>query len=263
MRRILITGTNGYLGINIKKWLQENSDYHVDTISLRDNLWKRKDMSKYDTVIHLAAIVHKKENKSMEDLYYKVNKDLTVNLAKLSKDAGVKQFIFMSTLAVYGEEGSIKRKVIITKDTEPNPKSFYGKSKLEAERELQNISDDKFPVAILRPPMIYGHNCPGNYKRLERLAQKTPIFPMIKNERSMLHIDKMCRIIYEIINTNSSGIFLPQDEEYVNTSLLVKKIAQKKGRTIILSKLLGNLTAIIGRNNRTVNKVFGSLIIKN
>lgn len=261
LRKILITGKKSYVGTNLKKWLTQWPDkYSVDSISLRNDEWKNKDFSKYDVLFHTAAIVHKKEKREMEDIYYKINRDLTIEVAKKAKEEGVKQFIFMSTMAVYGQEGKIGEEVIITRKTKPSPKTYYGKSKLEAEFELNKLSDDKFSVVILRPPMIYGPNCPGNYAKLKKLALITPVFPMINNRRSMLYIDKLCQYVKEYIDDEVEGVFLLQDDEYVNTSLLVKKIAEENGKKIYLSKSMGWMIKLFGKRVNLINKVFGNLI---
>lgn len=261
MKKILITGVNSYVGTSLEKWLEKNPvKYYIDKISLKNDAWKEKDFSKYDVVFHVAAVVHKKEKPEMETLYFKVNRDLPVEVAKRAKTAGVKQFIFMSTMAVYGEEGKIGKEVVITRNTDPNPKTYYGKSKLEAENEINKLKKENFKVVVIRPPMIYGPNCPGNYARLEKLAKKIHIFPMIQSERSILHIDKLCQYIKEYIDTKAEGLFFPQDDAYVNTSFLVKKIAEQNGRKIILSKSMGWTIKLMGKRVHLINKVFGNLV---
>src|SRR5690606_35554866 len=146
------------------------NDYHIEKISLRDDAWKEHDFSKYDVILHVAGIAHRKETKENKELYYRVNRDLTYEVAKKAKSERVSHFIFLSSLSVYGMETGI-----ITRETVPQPKSNYGKSKLEAEELIASLSDEQFNVAILRPPMIYGKNCPGNYSKLRMLILKTPI----------------------------------------------------------------------------------------
>jgi UDP-glucose 4-epimerase len=260
MKRVLITGKNSYIGTSLKKWLQKEPEkYIVDSIDLRDELWNAKNFSLYDTVFHVAAIVHKKEKTEMRDIYFKVNRDLSIEVAKKAKDSGVKQFIFMSTMAVYGENGMISKKVVINKHTPINPKTLYGISKAEAEKAISELNDDKFSVVVLRPPIVYGNNCSGNYALLEKLATKIPIFPLIDNERSMIHIDKLCQNLKYYIDTDSFGIYLPQDDKYINTSTLIKELALLKGRNIILSKTLGNIIKLFGNRIQLLNKVFGNL----
>ena len=263
MKNILITGKNSYIGTSLENWLMRESDkYNVDTVDMKDGSWRLKDFSSYDVVFHVAAVVHKKEKPEMQELYFKVNRDLPIEVAKKAKLAGVSQFIFMSTMAVYGEEGKIGQDVIITRITPVAPKNFYGFSKAEAEAELNKLNNANFRVVVLRPPMVYGPNCPGNYARLEKLAIKSPVFPLIDNRRSMLHIDKLCKSIKEYIDEETEGLFFPQDDEYVNTSLMVKELAEKHNETIHLSKIAGMVIKLFGKRVNLINKVFGNLVYK-
>lgn len=259
MKKILITGATSYIGTNFKKYLEKWPEkYSVVSISLRDGKWINEKFSEYDVLFHVAGIVHKKEKPGMESLYLKVNRDLAVEVAKKAKEAGVKQFVFMSTMAVYGDGGKTGKEFIITKDTKPNPTTNYGKSKIEAEYELNKLSNANFKVVVLRPPMVYGPNCPGNYTRLVKLALKSPVFPMIENKRSMVHIDKLCQYVQEYIDYEDEGVFLPQDDEYVCTSKMVKRIAEAHGRKIWMTKLFNPLLRVMKFG--MVNKVFGDCV---
>lgn len=261
IKNILITGKNSYIGTSLERLLMREPDkYKVDTVDMKDGSWKEKDFSSYDVVFHVAAVVHQKEQPEMKELYFKVNRDLPIDVAKKAKVDGASQFIFMSTMAVYGEEGKLGQEVVINRNTSVNPKNFYGVSKIEAETELKKLNDDSFSVVVLRPPMVYGPNCPGNYARLEKLAVKSPIFPYIENKRSMLHIDKLCQSVKEYIDEEAQGVYLPQDDEYVNTSLMVKELAEKNGKSIHLSKTAGIVIKLIGKRINLINKVFGNLV---
>src|SRR5690606_11147904 len=153
-----------------------------------DDRWKEKSFSAYDAIFHTAAIVHVKEKDISR--YFKVNRDLTVELANKAKNEGVKQFIFLSTMGVYGTEIGY-----ITKDNIPSPKTPYAQSKYEAEKILIEMNSSNFNVAILRPPIVYGRGCPGNYSRLAKLAVMLPIFPEMDNKRSMIYIDNLSEFI--------------------------------------------------------------------
>jgi nucleoside-diphosphate-sugar epimerase len=261
MRNILITGENSYVGESLEKYLKKTPDkYNIDTISVRNDEWKNIDFSRYDVIFHVAAVVHMKEKPEMESLYIKVNKDLPVEIAIKAKNEGVKQFIFVSTMSVYGTEGDFGKDIVLGLNTETDPKTYYGKSKLAAEIELNRLNDDKFKMLVLRPPMVYGPNCSGNYARLEKFALKAPFFPMIDNKRSMINIDKLCEYVKVYIDEERYGLFLPQDDLYVNTSLLVKKIAEDNGRRIYLSKSLGFLVKLVGKRVNLLKKIFGNLV---
>ena len=166
----------------------------------------------------------------------------------------------MSSIIVYGESAPIGIKKVITKETVPAPKNAYGDSKLKAEEGIKDLNDENFKVAIIRAPMIYGKNSKGNYKTLEKLALKLPVFPCIENERSVINIDRLCSFIKEIIDDKKSGIFFPQDEEYMNTSLMVKRIANDNGKNVILIRGFGILLKILSGFMPVINKAFGNLV---
>lgn len=261
MKRVLITGKNSYIGTNVEKWLMREPDkYYVESISVRGEEWKSFDFSKFDVVFHVAAIVHKKEKPRMKEIYFKVNRDLPVEVAKKSKKEGVLQFIFISTMAVYGEDGKLCQEVVINRDTPVNPKNLYATSKLKAEEEINELIHEKFRVVIIRPPMVYGPNCPGNHARLEKLAIKSPVFPFINNKRSMLHIDKLSQSVKFYIDNNSAGLYCPQNDEYINTSLMVKELSEKNGKSIYLSKSAGFIIKLIGKRSKLINRIFGNLV---
>ena len=138
--------------------------------------------------------------------------------ANKAKEAEVKQFIFMSSMIVY----SGCETTHITKDTKPKAENFYGDSKLQADLKLQEMNDDSFKVVVVRPPMIYGKGSKGNYPQLVKLATKLPVFPIVNNKRSMLHIDNLCEFIKLMIDNEESGVFFPQNSKYTNTSDMVQ-----------------------------------------
>lgn len=257
MKKILITGANSYIGTNLEEWLNRyNGEYKVSTIDLRDETWRNKDFSLFDVVFHVAGIAHEKETKNNKELYYKINRDLSYETAKKAKKEGVKQFIFLSSMSVYGLENGV-----IYKDTLPNPKSNYGKSKFQAEELIKTLNDDSFSVAIIRAPMVYGKGCKGNYPKLAKFALRIPFFPDINNKRSMIYIFNLCEFIRLSIDNNSSGIFFPQNSEYVKTSELVSLIAETHGKKIKLIRILNPIIKLLGLLNfKLINKVFGDLV---
>lgn len=253
MKKILITGAGSYIGTSFAKYMQKYEGYEIDTVDMIDGSWRQKDFSLYDVVFHVAGIAHQKETKENAHLYYEVNKDLAIETAKKAKESGIKQFVLLSSMSVFGIN-----KGIITQSTKPNPKSNYGKSKLLADIEIEKNADEAFKVAILRPPMVYGDGCKGNYQRLKKLALKTPVFPDISNKRSMIHIDKLCQYVKTYIDNSETGVFYPQDDTYVCTAEMVKKIADENGKKIHFTKIFNPLIKIMKID--TVDKVFGDLI---
>lgn len=237
MKKVLITGANSFVGTNIEKWLLKNpGDFTVDTVDTMNDIWKTADFSKYDVVFHVAGIAHVDPKPEMAPLYYKVNRDLTIEIAKWAKEHGVKQFIFMSSGIVYHASKSLKGDVK-TKDTVPNPNDFYGDSKLQAENGLKELDCDTFKVCILRPPMIYGPGNKGNLPRLGWLATKTPIFPAWHNKRSMLYVDNLAEFVKQAILHEMNGIYFPQNAEYSDTVELVRQFAKEHGHKIWISKI--------------------------
>lgn len=263
MKKILITGANSYIGVSVERYLaQWPEKYQVDTVDMIDGTWREWDFSQYDCVYHVAGIAHSDNgpiSPEKEKLYRAVNTDLTVETAKKAKADGVKQFIFMSSAIVYGESAPYGKAKVITKQTPASPANCYGDSKLQAENGIRPLEDDSFKVVILRPPMIYGKNSKGNYPTLSKLAQKMPIFPKVKNCRSMLYIENLCEFVRLMVENEESGTFWPQNGEYSNTSTLVAMIAKAHGKKILLTPIFNWALPVMGCVTGLVNKAFGSL----
>ena len=264
MKKILITGSNSYIGTSVENWLKQwPEQYKVDTIDMVNGSWRLRNFAEYDTVFHVAGIAHvdtSKVKEETQELYFKINRDLTIEVAAKAKNEGVMQFIFMSSIIIYGESSDIGGKKIITKDTVPNPSNFYGDSKLQAEKGILPMQSNKFNVLILRPPMIYGKDSKGNYPRLSKLSRICPIFPNIENERSMLYIDNLCEFVRLIIDNVEHGIFYPQNREYTKTSEMVRVIGLTHGKKIYLIKWLNPFIKLFKNRIAIINKVFGNLV---
>lgn len=268
MKKVLITGANSYIGTSFEKWAIENGEeFQIDTQDMIGDDWKNADFSGYDSIFHVAGIAHADVGKVSEEgkkLYYQVNCDLAVECAKKAKAAGVKQFIYMSSIIVYGESAPIGKTRVITKDTPVSPANFYGDSKVKAEEGLQPLNDENFKIVILRPPMIYGKGSKGNYPLLAKMAKKIPVFPKINNERSMLYIGNLCKFVSLIIEHEEQGVFFPQNREYVQTSFMVKEIADCCGKKVHLTKIFNPILRLIGKvggkYGQIVNKVFGNIV---
>lgn len=253
MKNVLIFGEGSYIGEAVKKWLLEKGEYTVSTMSSIGVDGKDIDFSSYQVIYYVAGIAHQKETKENAHLYYEVNRNLACTIAKKAKQDGVRQFVLMSTLSVYGmNEG------VIHKDTKEHPMTHYGKSKLQADQHIQKLADEKFHVVIIRPPMVYGAGCKGNYQRLRALAMKTPIFPAVKNRRSMIFIDNLCDYIEWVIREDITGIRIPQNQDFVCTSEMVRLIARQHGKKMFFVNVPQFL--IQAAPISTVKKVFGSLI---
>lgn len=256
IKKILITGAGSYIGEHVKEYLNacENSEYYiVDTVDTKGLHPVPDIFAGYNVVLNAAGIAHVKETVRNRSLYYEVNRDLSIAIARAAKEAGAGLFILLSSMSVYGmTTGCIK------KDTVPFPNSAYGESKLSADEMIESFADEHFRVAILRPPMVYGKDCKGNYQTLRAFALRSPVFPDINNKRSMIYIGNLCEFIKRLIDTEQSGGFFPQNQEYVKTAEMVKEVARWNGKRVwtvrifnpiirwipvhIFKKIFGNLT---------------------
>ena len=264
MKKILITGANSYIGTSFEHYLNATypNDYTIDTVDMIDGSWREKSFAEYDAVFHVAGIAHSDSGKisaEKEKLYYAVNTDLVVETAKKAKADGVPPVIFMSSAIVYGNSASIGKSKVITRETPVSPVNCYGDSKVQAENGISPLNDETFRVVILRPPMIYGPQSKGNYPLLAKIAKKTPIFPYVKNERSMLYVENLCEFVRLMIENQEQGIFWPQNAEYSNTSELVSMVAKTCGKKVILLKGIAWAFKLMSCVVELVNKVFGNL----
>lgn len=263
MKKVLITGANSYVGTSVEDHLlQWPEKYRVDTLDMIGGRWKETSFSGYDVVFHVAGIVHleaAKNDPAQAELYDRVNVRLAVETARKAREDGVRQFIFMSSASVYGLTAPVGKVVMITKDTPLKPTDNYGISKAKAEEGLRSLAGEDFKVAILRPPMIYGKGCKGNYQTMAKLARKLPVFPAVKNQRSMLYVQNLAEFVRLIMEDEAEGTFCPQNNEYVNTSDMVNLIARANGKSILL---VGGFTwalKLLRRVTGIADKAFGSL----
>lgn len=259
MKKILITGANSYIGMSFEKYIKDNypNDFTVDTVDMIDGSWREKDFSGYDTVFHVAGIAHQKETKENAQLYYKINRDLTIETAQKAKNDGVKQFVFLSSMSVYGMDTGV-----ITKETVPAPKSNYGKSKLMAEDCIKELASDDFKICTLRPPMVYGKDCKGNFQTVVKIVKMSPVFPKINNERSMIYIDNLSSFVKLCIDNELNGLYFPQNKDYVKTVDIAKNIASQLGKKRYFSALLGCGVYVIRPFISVAKKGFGTLIYR-
>ena len=249
---ILITGEKSYIGGHLREYLSAKG-HKCKIVSVREAL---PVTTGFDAVVHCAGIVHKKANKR---LYDDINVKLSATLAKSAKESGVGHFIFMSSMSVYGKTGS-RMNIPIDEITPAEPDTDYGKSKLEAEKLLTGISGEDFIVSNLRLPMVYGKDCPGNYSALSKLVNILPVFPYVENERSMLYIDNLGEFVHLLIQNppKKAAVYCPQNKETICTSELVKLMADRRGRKISQSRLLGILAARMPF--KSARKLFGNLV---
>lgn len=272
-RKVLITGANSYIGESFEQYARQNygTNFEIDTIDMQDEAWRDYDFAPYDIVFHVAGIAHADVGNVSEETkkkYYAVNTDLAVETAEKAKAAGVGLFVFMSSMIVYGDSAPYGKAKMITAQTRPQPANFYGDSKWQADQKIRALADGSFHVAVLRPPMIYGKGSKGNYQTLAKFAKKLPVFPNVKNERSMLHIDNLCEFLCQIMLVDEEefeeqgNVFIPQNKEYTQTSEMAREIAKSAGRKTRQTKLLNPAVVIgskmPGKIGGLVNKAFGN-----
>ena len=254
MTRILITGTHSFTGGAVARRISSTS-----TVSLRNDSWQSDDWGGFGSVFHVAGIAHDSTRHSDPELYRRVNVQLAYDAAVKAKRDGVRQFIFMSSSIVYGKSAPIGQSKVITRETPVNPEGYYGESKVQAEEMLASLEDDGFRVCILRCPMIFGKGCRGNYPVLAKLARRLPVFPLVRNCRSMLYAENLAEFVRLMVENEERGIFWPQNREYSQTSEMVRMIAEAHGRRIWLvphcERMLRGMAHVTG----LVDKAFGSL----
>ena len=253
MKHILITGANSYIGNSMKAWLDQQPD--VYTTSIRDTIgWNPvpADFEGYDTVFNVAGIAHIRETAENRHLYFDVNRDLVIRIAEAAREGGIRQFVLLSSMSVYGLTVGH-----ITRETEARPNTAYGESKLQADMAIKKLENEDFVFTCLRPPMVYGKGCKGNYQSLRSFALKFPVFPRYENERSMIYIGNLCDFVQRCIDERRSGLFFPQNPEYTNTSQMAEMIARENGRKIRMTRVFNGLIRL-GRP-AVVQKVFGNL----
>jgi len=285
MTRVLITGAGSYVGESVRKYILNSSkDFEIDAVDTMGDNWKQADYSQYDVVFHVAGIAHVNADPKMEPLYYKVNRDLTIEVAKHAKANGVKQFIFMSSQIVFHESQSLKGEVL-TKETKENPNGFYGDSKLQAELGLIKLIDESLElrdfvkwtadgslnsklsslssaegmkICILRPCMIYGPNAKGNFPRLAKLATKVPVFPEWHNKRSMLYIDNLAEFVKQAIERQLEGTFYPQNREQADTVEIIRFFAKEAGHKVWITRLFNPCVWLGSFVLQPINKMFAT-----
>ncbi len=268
--KVLIVGKGSYIGESFTNYAKEHykDNFEIDSVDTINPGWKDMDFSKYDIVYHVAGIAHADVGNVSDEIkekYYKVNTDLTIEVANKAKNEGVKEFIFMSSMIVYGDSAPYGTTKIVDRNTIPSPANFYGDSKLQADVAVRDLASDEFKVIVLRPPMIYGKGSKGNYPLLAKLAKTSPVFPNIENQRSMLHIDNLCEFLCQIMLVDikqNATVLIPQNKEWTKTSDMVREIAKVSNKKTIVTKTLNPCIYVAhkipGKINGLVDKAFGN-----
>lgn len=253
MKQIYIIGKNGYIASAFAAWLEKEPEkYAVHPIPARGFAPDAVDFSQADAVVFAAGIAHLSAKEGKDAPYVAVNCDMAAAAAQKAKRDGARQFLYLSSMSVYGvAHGEIDGR------TPLRPQNEYGRSKKMAEEQLRALNGPDFRVCVLRPPMVYGKHCRGNYQTLRRLACGVPVFPTVHNKRSMIHIDNLCAWMQWAIDVESDALLLPQDPFYICTSDMVRLIAAAHGKKKVMLPGFGRLLA--GLPVSAAQKAFGSL----
>ncbi|MFQ6879526.1 MAG: NAD-dependent epimerase/dehydratase family protein [Oscillospiraceae bacterium] len=258
--KLLILGKNSYVGVSVKNYIEKHhSDMSVTMASSRDGVWKDINFAKYDAVYNVSGLCHADSKHGTPEQYMSINGQLPIDMGEKAKIDGCKLFINMSSSIIYGNMSFIGEDKTMDRDTVPAPVNVYGESKLFAEKGLLKLEDQNFSVALIRAPLIYGENSTGNFPLLVKFARKSPIFPDIKNQQSMIYIDNLCELIYLIVKHQQGGIYLPQDPEIKCTSQLVKDMAALCNHKIVMTKAFNPILKVLGKKIYYIDKAFGNI----
>lgn len=228
--KITITGASGFVGQNLQQYIKERR-HEIQTLSLRNTNWQNHVDTGSTAVIHLAGKAHDTANTSADAEYFKVNRDLTIELFDLFLKSDIRDFFYFSSVKAVADtvDGILKE------DVEGEPFTPYGKSKLEAEQHLlaQALPEGK-RLFIIRPCMIHGPGNKGNLNLLYKVVEKGVPWPLasFENRRSFLSIDNLCYLIEQILVKADlpSGVYNFADDEVVSTNELVAVIANSLGK---------------------------------
>lgn len=255
---ILIIGKDSYIGSHIDEWLKSYG-HIVHQLDVLTDEWKTFDFSTYDSIVHVAGIVHRPDCEDW-NLFKRVNADMPISIAIMAKEQGVKQYVFFSTMGVYGV-GKRLKPTIVDANTPLRADSMYGKSKLMAEEGLRKLQDDTFDVAFVRPPSVYGKGCRGGYIiGFTSIVRKLPLIPKAYEnvKQSFIYIDNLCELVRCIIEKRLHGVFCPQDEKAVNANELMEAIAKGIGKKYQDSRLLGQFLRLFSFIP-LINKAYGGV----
>ncbi len=280
MTRVLVTGASGFVGKRLCEYLEDKgfdvtravrradgtakNTYSVGSIG-SDSNWDAA-VTGIDVVVHLAARVHVMEDNTAEPLaeYRRVNVDGTEKLALAAVKAGVRRFIYVSTIKVNGE--ATFGRAFSASDT-PHPMDDYARSKLEAEDSLRRIAADTgLEVVIVRPPLVYGPGVKANFLRLLIWVDRGVPFPFLRvaNCRSLVALDNLVDLLTLCVtHPQAAGkVLLVSDDEDVSTAELIRRIASHMGKRVRMVvfpvNILQGVAKLFGKQ-AVVERLLGSL----
>lgn len=277
---VLVTGASGFIGSALVRHLAQNTDHRPiaalrpgsaqsrfgteipsHTASLEDTEVKwRPVLETTDVVVHAAGVAHRHHRLAGHGAPHDINHNGTARLAQYAATAGVRRFIFLSSISVHGTATHAAR---FTVHDTPQPQSPYAHSKLQAELAIQAVAERSgMEYVIIRPPLVYGPNAPGNFGLLTRLIRNKVPLPLadIENQRSLIGIDNLISLTSTCIDHPEARnmIFLAADGEDISTTALVERLAfhlRVSARLFACPKPLLRLA----QNTPLLVKLFGSL----
>lgn len=277
---VLVTGASGFVGGHVVPALAREGwsvrravrsltgagdEVVIETIGPETD-WKAA-LEGVDAVVHLAARVHHKHEEQAVQLYRNVNIAGTLHLARCAAAAGVRQFIFVSTVLVHGR--SNEGRAPFSENDILTPRGFYGMSKAAAEAGLRTLARDSvMSISVIRPPLVYGAGAKGNFALLTRaVSLGLPLpFAAIRNHRAFLAVQNLSSFILRRLAhpdpASNFEIFLVADREQVSTPEFIERLAKASGKSPRLFRvppdLLGTLLSVAGRQD-THDSLIGSL----
>ena len=281
MEKLLVTGITGFVGQNLKKYTEISSLYNLIGISrkadgesvksycaLTPEFWNQT-----TAFIHLAGKAHDLKKTTEEKDYFEANTELTKKVFKQFLESNCEVFVYMSSVKAVADTVED----ILTEETQPIPKTAYGKSKLAAEKYLLSQEPSKGKrVYILRPCMIHGPGNKGNLNLLYHFVKKGIPYPFgsFENKRSFVSIDNLCFVIKELIENKKipSGVYNISDDQALSTSELVKtmgEVLQKPAKIFKTPKLLVRGISKIGDlfplpvNSERLQKLTENYVVSN
>ena len=285
MQRILVTGANGYIGSSLGEVLSDlgfvaygstrsnlNNESGYERLIAVGNIDSKTDwhyaLADVECVVHLAARAHIMNDQSSDanSMYMDVNCNGTLHLAKQAVKHGIKRFVYISSIGVLGD---MSKDSPLTTDSKYSPANAYAYSKMKAEKGLVSImKDSNMEVVIVRPPLVYGANAPGNFLRLLKLVKiGIPLpFGSLYSKKSMISIDNLLDFIVKCIVSPyaSNQKFVISDGSNWSTAELVKLIVKYMNRNIYLIPipifLLRSMGSIIGEA-KAIDKLSSPLVI--
>lgn len=248
MKNVLITGKAG-LSSTVKEYLLSGG-INAECLDVFGDNWKEENFSGYDTIVHVAGVVPGTNTKT--DDFYSVNTKKTADIAKKAKADGIRHFVFLSSMAVYGVSQKMNEQDgTVDADTPCKPDSDYGKSKLLAENELRKYEDNDFSVALIRVPSIYGEGKTDYIDQYRYLADKLPFIPVCFTglKKSVICVENLCELIRLIVENNTFGIVCPDDGPFSAVDFCSAIYPQKR-KSILAGKII---EFFLRKNDRIVD----------